>query len=63
MAVLDERCVLDVREAVAYISLDLGGKFGAGENGDQGQREAEHIRIRSDRVVGDSTPLGLLSWI
>lgn len=46
VALLNERCISDDKEAVADMSLDLVGKFGAKENGNQGQGEAEPIRVR-----------------
>ena len=36
-----ERCVLDIKEAAACTNLALVGKFAVGENGNQGQKEAE----------------------
>lgn len=43
VAVSNERRVLDVIGGVEYAGLNLGGKFGAGENRNREQREAEPI--------------------
>lgn len=38
VAMLNERCVLDIGKAIARVSLDLAGKFGAEGNRNRGKR-------------------------
>lgn len=61
VSLLNEKCILDIKETVACVSLDLMGKFGAGENGTQ---EAWNPLESGDgRVEGRVHNFCLISWI